>query len=172
MVLAILSVVGGFVGIPALMAENGHKLNNFLAPVFAEGVAQLPAHTHPSHSLEWILIGVTTLLLLGVIFFAINKYKSGKIEETETGMGGLMKNKWYVDELYEGIVNKPLLGLSGFFYNIVEKSGIDRLVNGVGKGVQMGSRQLRHLQSGNVANYILIMVIAIVLLIRLVMYTI
>ncbi len=170
-VLAILSAVGGWIGLPKIFAANGHKLNNFLAPVFEKGLAQMPEQGHLTAALEWILIAVTTALLLGVIFYAIKKYRSGKIEESDTGIGGFFKNKWYVDEFYDTIINKPLLGLGTFFYNIVERSGIDRLVNGVGKGVQYGSRQIRHLQSGNVANYILIMVIAIVLLIRLVMYT-
>jgi len=59
------------------------------------------------------------------------------------------------------VVN-PLHVLAGFFKNIIEKSGIDGLVNGVGKLVGYGSRQLRLVQSGQVGNYILIMVLAMV----------
>ena len=67
-----------------------------------------------------------------------------------------------MDELYNAVIVNPLNVLAGFFKNIVEKSGIDGLVNGAGKLVGYGSRQLRLLQSGQVGNYILIMVLAIV----------
>ena len=55
--------------------------------------------------------------------------------------------------------------LAGFCKNIIEKSGIDGAVNGVGKLVGYGSRQLRLLQSGQVGNYILVMVMAMVVFI-------
>jgi NADH-quinone oxidoreductase subunit L len=63
-----------------------------------------------------------------------------------------------------------VLAIGSFLNTTIERSGIDKLVNGVGRFVQYSSRQLRLMQSGNVASYILIMVIAIILLIRLVFY--
>jgi NADH-quinone oxidoreductase subunit L len=75
-----------------------------------------------------------------------------------------------VDELYDAIIVKPLLGLGNLLGNVVEKSGIDRLVNGVGKGIQYTSRQFRLIQNGNVGAYLLMMVVALILLIRLVFY--
>ena len=51
-----------------------------------------------------------------------------------------------------------------FFNRVVEKSVIDGLVNGIGRLVQYGSRQLRYLQSGQVGGYVLLMVIGIVIL--------
>jgi len=59
---------------------------------------------------------------------------------------------------------KPLNALAGFFNNVFEKSVIDGLVNGTGRLVQYGSRQLRYLQSGQVGGYVLLMVVSIVLL--------
>jgi NADH-quinone oxidoreductase subunit L len=67
-----------------------------------------------------------------------------------------------VDELYDAIIVNPLNAVAGFFKNFVEKYVIDGAVNGVGKLVGYGSRQLRLLQSGQVGNYLLIMVLAIV----------
>ena len=59
----------------------------------------------------------------------------------------------------------PLNALAGFLKNIIEKTGIDGIVNGAGKLVGYSSRQLRLLQSGQVGNYILIMVLAMVVFI-------
>ena len=76
----------------------------------------------------------------------------------------MLENKWYVDELYDAIIVRPLKSLSRFLNNIIERSGIDALVNGVGKGVNYGSRQIRLLQSGQVGAYILMMVAGILVL--------
>jgi NADH-quinone oxidoreductase subunit L len=61
-------------------------------------------------------------------------------------------------------VVKPLNGLGKFLDNVIEKSGIDWLVNGVGRGVQYGSRQLRLLQSGQVGSYVLLMIAGMIIL--------
>ena len=81
-----------------------------------------------------------------------------------SGFGKLLQNKWYIDEIYNTIIVNPLKGASTFFNNVMERKGIDGLVNGVGKAVNYGGRQLRWLQSGQVGAYILLMVIGILAL--------
>jgi NADH-quinone oxidoreductase subunit L len=162
-VLAILSVFGGFLGIPEVFAENAHSLEHFLAPIFAES-SKLAGEHHLSHSQEYMMMGGVTLLIIIVIVIAVRMYKNYRDAGQEnTGFGKVLENKWYVDELYNSVIVNPLNSLAGVFKNIVEKSGIDGLVNGVGRLVSYGSRQLRLLQSGQVGNYLLIMVLAIVL---------
>jgi NADH-quinone oxidoreductase subunit L len=75
-----------------------------------------------------------------------------------------------VDELYDAVIVKPMAGLGAFLNTVVEKSGIDKLVNGVGRLVQYGGRKFRLMQSGNVGNYILIMVLFIIAFIGIVFY--
>ena len=165
-VLAVLSIVGGYIGIPELFAHHSHKLQAFLEPV-------IPVHAHNiDHSLEWILLGVSTLLIIGMIAWAIKLYSKNvsAIEAEPSGLAKVLANKWYVDELYDTIIIKPLLFLGDVLKNVIEKSGIDKLVNGVGKGVHYFSRQFRLLQSGNVGNYVLMMVIAIVCFVWIIYY--
>ncbi len=161
-VLAILSVVGGWVGIPELFAKDAHSLEHFLAPIFAGSTAIAEKH-HLEASQEWMYLLGSTGLIVVVIFYAINSYKKYQTtSEESSGLGIVLENKWYVDELYDAVVVNPLNALAGFFKNIVEKYVIDGAVNGVGKLVGYGSRQLRLLQSGQVGNYLLFMVLAIV----------
>ncbi len=161
-VLAVFSVAGGFVGIPEVFAKDAHSLEHFLAPIFAESAKLAHGH-HLDASQEYIMMGVSTVLIIGLIVFAVNKFsKYQKTNEESAGLGKLLENKWYVDELYDAIIVKPLHVLSGFLKNVIEKSGIDGLVNGTGKLVGYGSRQLRLLQSGQVGNYLLIIVMVIV----------
>lgn len=162
-VLAVLSVVGGFVGIPEVFASDAHSLEHFLAPIFAESNKLAHAH-HLTHSQEYIMMGISTVLIIGVILFAVTKFKKAAgVNDENTGVAKVLENKWYVDELYDTIIIKPLHLLSVFFKNILEKNIIDGVVNGVGKLVGYGSRQLRLLQSGQVGNYILVMVMVMVI---------
>ncbi len=161
-VLAVLSVLGGFVGIPDVFVSNAHSLEHFLAPIFAES-AKIQHEHHLTHTQEYIMMGISTVLIIGVILFAVSKFKKSEATQTEsTGIAKLLENKWYVDELYDAVIVKPLHLLSVFLKNVVEKSGIDGAVNGVGRLVGYGSRQLRLLQSGQVGNYLLIMVMIMI----------
>jgi NADH-quinone oxidoreductase subunit L len=156
-ILGVLSIVGGYISVPEVFVAGGDKLGQFLAPI-------IPLHTHAvSHMEEYALMGGTTLLVAIVIVFAWNKYKTYK-EETNGAFGNLLENKWYVDELYNTIIVKPINWLAGFIENFLERSGIDAIVNGVGRAVQYSSRQLRLLQSGQVGSYVLLMIAGMVLL--------
>ncbi len=156
-VLAILSVIGGFVGVPESLGGH-HELGAFLAPVVKHEEHGL------SHNTEYILMALSSGLVLISILFAWTKFKNYKAEGEATGFGKFLQNKWYVDELYNVVIANPLKAISSFFNNIIERKGIDGLVNGAGKAVNYGSRQLRWLQSGQVGAYVLLMVIGILCL--------
>lgn len=160
-VLALLSVVGGWVGIPALFAEDAHLLSTFLSPVLGSPTGE----THQlSHSLEWVLMGILLVFIVFAILFTRRLFgREFKGENTTEGLSGVLANKWYVDELYNAIIVKPLDAFAGFLARVVDNKIIDGLVNGVGKAVQFSGRQMRFLQSGQVGSYILIMMISIIL---------
>lgn len=160
-ILAILSAVAGFWGIPAVLG-GGHQLEQFLSPVFA-GSKALQHSPHLDHATEYLLMGVSAGLSLLAMLYAISRFRRKPDMENATGFGKVLENKWYVDELYDTVFVRPLRSLSAFLYNIVEKLGIDGMVNGVGKLVQYGGRQLRLLQNGQVGAYILMMVVALVI---------
>jgi NADH-quinone oxidoreductase subunit L len=157
-VLAVLSVIGGFVGIPEIFMKGGERLNDFLSPVIA-----IREETAVSHSTEYLLMGLSTVLVIAAIVFAWYRFKNYQRKE-ETGFGKILENKWYVDELYDKIILNPVQKFASFLNNIFEKYIIDGVVNGVGKLVHYGSRQMRLLQSGQVGSYVLLMVLSIVLL--------
>lgn len=157
-ILAVLSIVAGFVGVPAVLGGS-HELQQFLAPIFAASTKLQHAHDI-SHATEYVLMGVSVGAAALAILYAISRFSKKPDLEEATGFGKVLENKWYVDELYDAIIVKPLRGLSAFLNNVVEKLGIDGMVNGVGKLVHYGARQLRLLQSGQVGVYLLMMVIA------------
>lgn len=168
-VLAILAVIGGWIGIPKLYGGH-HELGAFLAPVFAQSHALALQH-ELSHNTEWILIAVTTI---SVIIFAVWAWvKSAKYQDTgkeETGLAKVLQNKWYVDEIYAVIIGKPLRTISGWLNSDFEKLGVDGIVNGVGKAVLWSSRQIRRMQTGRVGFYIFGMVIGMIVLLVIAFY--
>jgi NADH-quinone oxidoreductase subunit L len=158
-ILGILSIIGGFVQLPHVFGGEDF-FNQFLAPI-------VPAVTHEgaeAATLEYYLLGGTIVLL--VIVYAVTKklFAVDRFDGVYTGFKKVLADKWYIDELYNAVVVNPLDKLAGFLKNVVEKSGIDGIVNGVGKFVHYSSRQLRLLQSGQVGNYILFMVLSIAVL--------
>jgi NADH-quinone oxidoreductase subunit L len=163
-VLAILAVVGGWIGIPEALMHGGHRLESFLEPIFAQS-SQIAAKHALSHATEYMLMGVSVGGALVALLFAWNKFsKYEKTEIEETGIGKIIANKWYVDELYDRVIVKPIQSSATFLNRVIEKNVIDGLVNGVGKAVQYGSRQIRLLQSGQVGTYILLMVVGMLIL--------
>ncbi len=163
-ILAFLSIVGGLVGIPEYLMSGGHRLAEFLNPIFAQSNNILIKNEIP-HQTEILLTVVSTILIILISGWAWKKYKNYQTETgEETGFAKVLQNKWYVDELYDAIIVRPLKSLSVFLNNVIERSGIDGLVNGVGRGINYGSRQIRLLQSGQVGAYILMMVIGTIVL--------
>lgn len=156
-VLAVLSIVGGYVGLPPVLSEH-HVLTSYLEQVVTNNL-----HHHLAHNTEWILLGVSSLV---AIVFSIAGYRANKNPDfrPNTGLAKVLENKWYVDELYDKVIVQPVLGGSKLMETYVEKRGIDGIVNGVGKLVRRGSEKIRFLQNGQVGFYLFAMVIGIILL--------
>lgn len=161
-ILASLSVVGGWIGIPAVFIENAHRLSDFLSPVFA--LSHPESQLHLSHATELIMMGVLLLLIITAIFSASRMFSKENItEERSSAFGKILANKWYIDELYDVMIVQPLNHISSFFARIIDNKIIDGMVNGVGKLIHFSARQVRLIQSGQVGSYVLIMVVSIIL---------
>ena len=164
-ILAILSVVGGFIGVPEVLG-GGHWLAHYLAPVF-EGSTSRLGELALDHSTEYVLMAVSVGGVLIAIIYAYIKYiKNNHVPisdgESRSALAKLSYHKFYVDEIYDALIQKPLDHISVFFFKVIDKTGIDGVVNGLGKGSLEASKGLRLLQTGNVGFYIFAMVIGVI----------
>ncbi|MGB8190539.1 MAG: NADH-quinone oxidoreductase subunit L [Chitinophagaceae bacterium] len=162
-ILAVLSVIGGFLGLPEIFNDKlgtHHYLEHFLSPV----IAGKDATTHAvDHNTEYILLAVSVVLIGITCIFAANKFRKDSYpEESSSGFGKVLENKWYVDEIYNAIIVRPVSWFAKILNNVFEYV-LDFLVNGVGRLVQYSGRQLRLLQSGQVGAYVLLMVVSLVI---------
>jgi NADH-quinone oxidoreductase subunit L len=173
-ILAILSAVGGFMGLPAVFSEN-HMLSNFLSPVLGFSRKAVPAAfeaAHLDHATEYLLMGISVAVAVAAIIAAYITYVVKKAVPAEEGaalspLHKLIYNKYYIDELYGALFVRPVMWLSTNLHRFVEKGLIDPLVNGFGKVTLAGSRNLRFLQTGAIGFYVFAMVISIVLILFL-----
>lgn len=167
-VLAVLSVAGGLLGLPEVMAQQAHILGAFLAPVFAESRQVLPA-MHISHNTEWLLMAISVIGVLASIGIAWAMYVKNKTLPQEEsvrrrGVLALSYHKFYIDELYDAVIVRPLNGLSVFFYRVMDTRVIDGMVNGIGKTIIAFSSVFRFWQSGRIGSYLFYMVAGIILI--------
>jgi len=164
LVLAALSIVGGCINIPAVLGGN-QALANFLSPVFADSLSLQPA-AHIEHQTEFILMGISVIAVLIIAYIAYQKYGKNAAISTEEkrGLAKLSYHKFYIDEIYDILFVKPLAWLSRVLYSVVDRLGIDGLVNGIGRAVADAGKGIRLLQSGYVTFYLFMMVLGVIAL--------
>ena len=167
-VLAILSVFGGLIGVPEVLGGH-HWLAQFLSPVLVYTKAVSGEAVPLDHATEYLLMGISVGAALLAISIAYVTYVSRKVlpisdAENRSFLSKLSYHKFYIDEVYEALITHPLDAISTFFYKVVDKLGIDGLVNGAGTTAKEASKTLRLIQTGNVGFYIFMMVAGIVAL--------
>jgi NADH-quinone oxidoreductase subunit L len=157
-ILAILSVIGGWVGVPA--AFGGHnEMEHFLAPVFSSGTVAEVSTNSAGHGLEVILAVVSVLTaLLGFYIAYLFYYKKPSLADSlasrAQGLYATLENKYWVDEFYSHFLVIPLLMITRGVLELVFERGV---INGSGRAAGMTTRGFawatRSQISGNIRSY-------------------
>jgi NADH-quinone oxidoreductase subunit L len=149
MILALLSLVGGWFALPAL-AGGPNYFAEFLAPVF--GASEEAGEA--AHSLELTLSVVAVIAATIGLITAWRMYAKDVKRGTSQGLHKILYNKYYVDELYQAVVVGPLMWLSrNVLWKVVDVGVIDGTVNGIANGTTAVGDTVRHTQSGNTRSY-------------------
>jgi NADH-quinone oxidoreductase subunit L len=171
-VLAILSAVGGFMGAPMFVGK--HYLGDYLAPIFTYSRQILPAafNTEPEHNTELMLMGISVLvavigIVVAYVMYVARAQRPAEDDAQRSAPENLVYHKYYIDELYDGLIVKPVMALSNGLYRFVENGVIDPIANGFGRVTLAGGQLLRFVQTGSVETYLLLMVLGIVLILGL-----
>jgi NADH-quinone oxidoreductase subunit L len=171
-VLAALAVVGGFVGVPAVLG-GGNAIHQWLHPVFAQAEATMRLPEHHNHALEYALMGIS--VLIGITGFWLGRsmfLKDANADAKLMKAGGLYKllaNKYFVDEVYDATVVRPMVKTSeSFLFRVFDVRIIDGIVNGLGKLTAAGSSALRVIQTGVVQQYAVLVVLGIAVVLGLI----
>src|SRR5467141_1742526 len=174
MILAVLSIVGGWFAAPAFLPGGTDYFAKFLQPVFG-GVEAAGAEAE-AHSLEIWLAAVAVAVALAGALFAYWLYL--KRPEKADGVAKSLKpayttllNKYYVDELYAAAVVRPLLWIStNVLWKAADVGGIDGAVNGIADGARAIGDGVRHAQSGNTRSYAVWVVIGAMVVVAVIFF--
>jgi NADH-quinone oxidoreductase subunit L len=164
-VLAVGSVVAGYVGLPAVLGGS-NWFEHFLEPSFGVHAADEGAEHAPELLLMLVSSGVAALgIAVAVYFFLKNRLAADRIADRFAGVRELLLNKYYVDEIYDATIVQPILIVSEQgLWKVVDVRLIDGAVNGVAETVGGGSEMLRRLQSGSVRTYAASLLFGVVLI--------
>jgi NADH-quinone oxidoreductase subunit L len=165
-VLAVLSFVGGYVGLP--FQEGGHAFERWLRPVLESGEAGL-VHHEVSRGTEWALILASVAAALSGIALALRTYlwkpdSATALRVRFEGVHRLLENKYWVDEFYDLIVVRPFVGVSEWLWRVWDVGVVDGLVNGSGHVLEGGSAILKLVQTGFVGTYALFITLGVIAL--------
>jgi NADH-quinone oxidoreductase subunit L len=168
MILAVLSLVGGWIGVPHSLGGSDH-FGHFLSPVFqfaavtpggeiAAASSQAPAEQEGA-SAELAFTGISVAVAaLGLLLAWWMYYKRpelpARVAEAAGGLYTFVLEKYKVDELYSAVIIQPIIALStNIFWKGIDRGLIDGAVDGGAAGAQETSDALRHMQSGNIRSY-------------------
>jgi NADH-quinone oxidoreductase subunit L len=169
MVLAFLSVVGGFVGIPHSLG-GGNWFEQWLEPVFVRAHSQLTNGHGSSMTAEYILMALSISVGIAGIIIARRVYLhmpgfSDRIKENFKRIYRLLWNKYYVDEVYDFTIVSPIKnGSEKLLWKGIDVNIIDGLVNGSARVISGASSLMRKIQTGLVQNYAIIFVVGIIII--------
>jgi NADH-quinone oxidoreductase subunit L len=167
-ILAVLSVIGGFIGIPEIFSgEHGNLFENWLEPIFSNANAKLAAFGIQSSSTEFLLMAVTIAGAVGSIFYArylyLQKTRLPAVYSKKfKGLYNLLLNKYFVDEAYDAAVVNPIVrGSDKILWKITDNKIIDGVVNGTASLIEVISKNIRKLENGIAQVYAVIMLLGI-----------
>ena len=172
-ILAILSVFGGFLGIPKALSFGAdiNLLEHWLHPIFHDA-HEILAKSHGEHAhsleLEWgLMAGSLGIAVIGILFAtSLYKKSSSKPDELAAknkGLYSLLWNKYWVDEIYHAVIVRPTYTMSlEALWKIFDIKVIDGIVNGSARSIATWAESIRKIQSGIAQNYALLMMIGIV----------
>jgi NADH-quinone oxidoreductase subunit L len=157
MLLAVLSIAGGWIGIPEVLGGHNY-FEEWLAPVFAHGAAGAHGAAHHPVALEMgLMAGSVAVALCGIglayYLYRVRTEKPKKIAEAVPGLYDAVYNKYYVDEIYDIFIVRRIVDGSAWLWRAFDAAFIDGIVNGVASLVRGAGDRLRRVQTGIVGNY-------------------
>jgi len=174
-VLAFLSVTGGFLGIPHALG-GGNLLETWLEPVFERSSRLLDAPGHGSVTVEYLLMALSVAAGVAGIFLARRMYLAkpaiaDNLAKRFGAIHNLLFRKYFVDEIYDGAVITPIKTLSDkLLWKGIDAGMIDGAVNGLARLTAWLSGITRKMQTGNVSGYGLAVLVGISVLLGIYLF--
>ncbi len=174
-VLAFLSLFGGFVGLPAALG-GADAFEKFLDPVFESANIKIGYYESGTHTLEYVLMIASVFVALAGIYTAwtVYKKKAGLADTLAKKFRvpyKILFDKYYADEVYDAAVVTPIVkGSEKLLWAGVDENIIDGIVNGSARLMQSFSNIVRKVQNGVVQFYAVVFIIGVALILGWFLY--
>ncbi|MES2802387.1 MAG: NADH-quinone oxidoreductase subunit L [Bdellovibrionota bacterium] len=174
-VLAILSVVGGFIGVPHVISEYLGHIPNYWADWLDPLIRKLP-ETASAHTVaeEWSLMAASVSLALISAFTAYRIYTNNKgtNEQIAKAFGpvyNFVNNKYFVDEAYFAAIINPLIKQSQNLWMYIDVNFIDKTTHVIGDMTKGVGSLARSFQTGNMQQYAMYIGLGVVVVLTFVL---
>jgi NADH-quinone oxidoreductase subunit L len=169
MILAVLSIFGGWIGWPKVLSfgADWNRFHHWLEPaVTPVGDHEAGAHAAPHSTVEELILIVVamSIALLGIGLAWMIYRRPGRSEAIAKRSGPiytLLRNLYWVDELYELVIIRPFYALSRWS-RAFDRWVVDGLVNATGITAEITGQVIKLFQTGVVRNYALMFLLGVV----------
>ncbi len=164
MILAVLSIVAGWIGIPQSLGGS-NVFEHFLGPVFAGAGAVIAKGGEVSHgSIEYLLMISAVIIAAAGFYVAFRFYildpdMPGRMAQKAGALYRTVLNKYYVDEIYDAVIISKFMKLSEVFWKLFDVKIVDGFVNGTAYMFRGTGRTVRKIQSGFTQGYLVIFIL-------------
>lgn len=175
--LGILSVVGGFIGLPNFISKTfggeGHInwLHEWLYPIAADIPLTL------SIPAEWVLMIFSIAVAVVATYVAHRMYGEDQLLESDAAISSrfgslyeVWSEKYRLDELYDGVVVQPTVRFSDRVLAVFDLKIVDGFVNAIAGFVRLVGSLLRYIQTGVTSNYAMFLIIGIILVLAILLF--
>lgn len=182
-ILAVLSLVGGWINVPPAIRESflglgpltSEWLHHWLEPITAQAMHIQEAnlgelsHSAPFGGGEVMWAIISTVLAMTVVFASVRfvggqKVVPAKDSPEPAGFSKVLLNKYYVDEFYDRFIVQPIIRMSRFCWRVIDAGIIDGIVNGVGWTARGIGFVASMLQTGTVNTYAFILTVGVLVI--------
>ena len=182
-ILAVLSLVGGWINVPPAIRESflglgpltSEWLHHWLEPITAQAMHIQEAnlgelsHSAPFGGGEVMWAIISTVLAMTVVFASVRfvggqKVVPAKDSPEPAGFSKVLLNKYYVDEFYDRFIVQPIIRMSRFCWRVIDAGIIDGIVNGVGWTARGTGFVASMLQTGTVNTYAFILTVGVLVI--------
>jgi NADH-quinone oxidoreductase subunit L len=156
-ILAALAVGAGVLNLPPVMPYFG-QLTHWLQPVTAAGDAILGAGHHMSHTTEWLLLGLGSVIALAGAHFGFHHHRKGPgadhaFEAKHPQLAAALGDAWGIDRTYKLWIVQPIMLGARMIAVVIDQVIIDGAVNGLGRLAQSAGHRVRRTADGSLSTY-------------------
>jgi NADH-quinone oxidoreductase subunit L len=169
MILALLSVIGGLVGVPESLGGS-NMIEHWLAPVFENAETKLAQTGGGDHALEYVLMALSVAIALSGVYLAWRWYLKktevpARLQQKAGKLYTLLWNKYYVDDVYDAAVVTPVVkGSEKLLWKNLDVGAIDWSVNALARTIGWIAKTARVVQTGVTESYVFAFVLGVFLI--------